>query len=54
MQVKLKGNKVITEMILNKGHKNLRIIQSEQYTQITDLVQKMNADCIIRNIYFKC
>ena len=43
MQVELKGNKVITEMILNKRHRNLGIIQCEQYTQITDLIQKMNA-----------
>ena len=31
MQVELKGNKVITEMILNKRHRNLGIIQCEQY-----------------------
>ena len=43
MQVELKGNKVFTEMILNKRHRNLGIIQCEQYTQITDLIQKMNA-----------
>ena len=30
-------------MILNKRHRNLGIIQCEQYTQITDLIQKMNA-----------
>ena len=47
MQVQLKGKKVITEMILNKRHRNLGIIQCEQYTQITDLVQKMNADYFI-------
>ena len=29
-------------MILNKRHRNLGIIQCEQYTQITDLIQKMN------------
>ena len=55
MQVELKGNKVITEMILNKRHRNLGIIQCEQYKiQITDLVQKMNADYFfVRYIYFK-
>ena len=47
MQVQLKGKKVITEMILNKRHRNLGIIQCEQYTQITDLVQKMNTDYFI-------
>ena len=47
MQVQLKGNKVITEIILNKRHGNLEVIQCEQYTQITDLVQKMNADYLI-------
>ena len=41
MQVQLKGNKVITEIILNKRHGHLEVIQCEQYTQITDLVQKM-------------
>ena len=40
MQVQLKGNKTLTEMILNKRHRNLGIIQWEQYTQVTDLVQK--------------
>ena len=44
MQVQLKGNKVITEITLNKRHRNLGVIQCEQYTQITDSVQKMNAD----------
>ena len=34
-QVQLKGNKLLTEMILNKSHKNISIIQCEQYTQIT-------------------
>ena len=47
MQVQLKGNKVIAEMILNKRHRNLGIIQCGQNTQITDLVQKMNADYFI-------
>ena len=42
MQVQLKGNKVITEIILNKRHGNLEVIQCEQYTQITDLVQKID------------
>ena len=31
MQVELKGNKVITEMILNKRHRGLGIIQCKQY-----------------------
>ena len=55
MQVELKGNKVITEMTLNKRHRNLGIIQCEQYKiRITDLVQKMNADYFfVRYIYFK-
>ena len=47
MQVQLKGNEIITEMILNKRHRNLGIIQCEQYTQITDLVQKINADYFV-------
>ena len=47
MQVQLKENKVITEMILNKRHRNLGIIQCGQNKQITDLVQKMNADYFI-------
>ena len=34
-------------MILNKRHRNLGIIQCEQYTQITDLVQKVNADYFV-------
>ena len=34
-------------MILNKRHRDLGIIKCEQYTQITDLVQKMNADYFI-------
>ena len=42
MQVQLKGNNVITEIILNKRHGNLEVIQCEQYTQITDLVQKID------------
>ena len=47
MQIQLKGNKILTEMILNKRHKSLGIIQCEQYTQITDLVQKVNADYFV-------
>ena len=47
MQIQLKGNKILTEMILNKRHKNLGIIQCEQYTEITDLVQKVNADYFV-------
>ena len=43
-QVQMKGNKLLTEMILNKRHKIISIIQCEKYTQITDLVQKMNSD----------
>ena len=34
-------------MILNKRHRNLGIIQCEQHTQITDLVQKMNANYFV-------
>ena len=29
MQVQLKGNKILTKMILNKRHRNLEIIQCE-------------------------
>ena len=47
MQVQLKGNEIITEMILNKRHRNLGITQCEQYTQITDLVQKINSDYFV-------
>ena len=47
MQIQLKGNKILTEMILNKRHRNLEIIQCEEYTQITDLVQKVNADYFV-------
>ena len=47
MQVELKGNKVITEMILNKRHRGLGIIQCKQYAQITDLVRKMNTDYFV-------
>ena len=38
MQVQLRGNKTLIEMVLNKRHRNLGIIQYEQYTQTTDLV----------------
>ena len=47
MQIQSKGNKILTEMILNKRHRNLGIIQCEQYTQITDLVQKLNDDYFV-------
>ena len=47
MQIQLKNNKVLTEMILNKRHKNISIIQCKQCTQNTDLVQKMNADYFV-------
>ena len=47
VQVQFKGNKVITEKILNKRHRNVGIIQCEQYTQIIGLIQKMNADYFI-------
>ena len=47
MQIRLKGNKTLTEMILNTRYRNLGIIQCEQYTQITDLVQKVNADYLL-------
>ena len=40
MQIQLKGNKILTDMIWNKRHRNLGIIQCEQCTQITDLIQK--------------
>ena len=32
MQTQLKGNKILTEMILNKRHRRLSIIQCKQYT----------------------
>ena len=32
MQIQLKGNKILTEMILNKRHRESGIIQCEQYT----------------------
>lgn len=47
MQIQLKNNKVLTEMILNKRHKNISVILWEQYTQNTDLVQEMNADYFV-------
>ena len=47
MQMVLKGNKELTNMILNKRHKNISIIQCEQYTQITDLAQKSNSDYFV-------
>ena len=47
MQTQLKGNKILTEMIFNKRHRRLSIIQCKQYTQTIDLVQKMNADYFI-------
>ena len=47
MQIQLKGNRILTDMILNKRHRNLGIIQCEQYTEITDLVQKVNADYFV-------
>ena len=43
-QIQTKDSKIITAMILNKRHRYLAIIQGEQHTQITDLVQKMNPD----------
>ena len=46
MQIQLKEHKILTEMILNKGHRNLGIIKCEQYTQITDVVQKVDADIL--------
>ena len=46
-QVHLKGNKTLTEMISNKRHRNISIIQCEQYTQNTNLVQKMNSDYFV-------
>ena len=47
VQIQLKGNRILTDMILNKRHRNLGIIQCEQYTEITDLVQKVNADYFV-------
>ena len=47
MQIQLKGNRILTDMILNERHRNLGIIQCEQYTEITDLVQKVNADYFV-------
>ena len=47
MQIQLKNNKVLTEMILNKRHKNISVIPWEQHTQNTDLVQEMNADYFV-------
>ena len=46
MQIQLKEHKILTEMILNKGHRNLGLIKCEQYTQITDVVQKVDADIL--------
>lgn len=46
-QTELKGNKTLTELILNKWQKNISIIQRKQYTQNTDSVQKMNADYFV-------
>ena len=46
-QVQLKRNKTLTEMILNKRHRNISIIQCEQYTQNTNLVQKRNSDYFV-------
>ena len=34
-------------MILKEWHKNISIIQCEQYTQNTDLFQKINADYFV-------
>ena len=39
-QIQFKGNKTLTEMLLNKRHKNIFIIQCEQYTQATDIAKK--------------
>ena len=47
MQIQLKGNKILTDMIWNKRHRNLGIIQCEQCTQVTDLIQKVNADYFV-------
>ena len=47
LQVQLKGFKILAEIILNKRHKNLGVIQCEQYAQSTDVVQKMNADYFV-------
>ena len=47
MQVMMKGNKDLTEMILNQRLRRIYIIQCEQCTQSTDFVQKMNADYFI-------
>ena len=37
-QIQLKGNKLLTELTLNKRHKNISIVQCEQYTQNTDFI----------------
>ena len=47
MQVQLKECKILTEMVLNKKHKNLGAMQCEQYPQSPDSVQKMNADYFV-------
>lgn len=46
-EILLKGDKTLIEMILNKRHMNISIIQCKQYAQNTDLIQKMNADYYI-------
>ena len=40
MQVQLKECKILTEMVLNKKHKNLEVIQCEQYTHISRFSSK--------------
>ena len=47
MEIYLKRNRILTDMILNKRHRNFGIIQCEQYTEITDIVQQVNADYFV-------
>ena len=51
MQVQIKGNKILIEMVLNKRHRNSEIMQCQKYTQTKDLVQKINSHYFI-NWYF--
>ena len=47
MQVQLKGNKILIEMVLNKSYRNSEIMQCEQDTQIKDLVQKIKSNYFV-------
>ena len=46
-QLVVNGNKLLTQILLNERHRSTCIIQYEQYTQSTDLTQRMNSDCFI-------